>query len=90
MLGVLNLDEAYKKIEFILQSDKKMASEDKINEWTNIIEEYKKIINTQQYKYIKLEQQYKISEVKYALNYLDLKDMSKINFKLSNRKDKKI
>ena len=54
MLGVPNIEEAYKKIEFILQTDKKMGNSDKINEWANIIEEYKKIINAQQYKYIKL------------------------------------
>lgn len=64
MLGVPNIEEVYNKIEFILQTDKKMGNNDKINEWANIIEEYKKIINAQQYKYIKLEQQYKISEVK--------------------------
>lgn len=63
-LGVQNLDEANKRIEFIMQSDKKMGNEDKVNEWTNLIEQYKKIINTQQYKYIKLEQQFKISQVK--------------------------
>lgn len=47
-----------------MHSDKKQGNEEKVNEWTNIIEEYKKIINTQQYKYIKLEQQFKIAEVK--------------------------
>jgi hypothetical protein len=41
-----------------------MGNSDKLNEWASIIEEYKKIINAQQYKYIKLEQQFKISEVK--------------------------
>lgn len=54
MIGVHNLEEAYKKIEIILQADKKMGNEEKVNEWANIIEEYKKIINAQQYKYIKL------------------------------------
>lgn len=48
-----------------------MGNSDKLKEWTNILEEYKRIINAQQYKYIKLEQQFKISEVKYNKPYLD-------------------
>jgi hypothetical protein len=42
-------------------------NEIKLSEWSNIVEDYKKIINTQQYKFIKLEQQLKIAEVKYSL-----------------------
>jgi hypothetical protein len=63
-MGATNLDEAYRKIEALLSVDKQSGSDPRLAEWGNIIEEYKKIINTQQYKYIKLEQQYKISEVK--------------------------
>ena len=38
-----------------------MRGEKKVEEWTHIIEEYKKIINTQQYKYLKQEQQLKLA-----------------------------
>lgn len=36
----------------------------KVDEWTGLIEDYKKIINAQQYKFIRQEQQLKILEMK--------------------------
>lgn len=56
-------EEAYQKISEVggIESASNQA---KMKEWANLIEEYKKIINAQQYKFIRQEQQLKILEMK--------------------------
>ena len=43
----------------------KNSNNKKEEEWASLIEEYKRIISTQQYKYVKIEQQLKLAEVRY-------------------------
>jgi len=60
--GVNSISQVLKMGKGSMPSERK--EDVKNDEWSNIVEEYKKIINAQQYKYVKLEQQLKLSEMK--------------------------